>query len=64
MHWQVRQSFDVAATHGSCQTFGSHCNQWTNFMLFLKNLECSWAQWMNEFGIVEFHVFPVKDDHL
>ena len=22
------------------------------------------AQWMNEFHIVEFHVFPTKDDHL
>ena len=34
-----------------------------NFMTLSENPGCSWAQWTNEFWIVEFHVFPVKDDH-
>ena len=37
--------------------------KWMNFMPFSENLWCSRAQWMNQFWIVEFHVFPVKDDH-
>ena len=39
------------------------CWKWMNFVPFSENLGCSWAQWMNEFWIVEFHVFPVKDNH-
>ena len=34
-----------------------------NVMPFLENLGCSQDQWMNEFWIVEFGVFPVKDDY-
>ena len=37
--------------------------KWMKFMPFSENLGSSWAQWMNEFGIVEFHVFSAKDDH-
>ena len=37
--------------------------KWMNFMPFPENLGCSQAQWMNEFWIIEFLVFPVKDDY-
>ena len=38
--------------------------KWMKFMPFFENLGSSWAQWTNEFWIVEFCVFPTKDDHL
>ena len=33
-------------------------------MSFLQYLGVSLAQWTNIFWVVEFHVFPAKDDHL
>ena len=34
------------------------------FVPFSENFASLWPQWMNEFRIIEFYVFPAKDDHL